>query len=50
MWVAIVSLTALAQNNKEVEAINKGIQPACFDGTQNIGDMDKIDAGSHPDL
>ncbi len=46
MCIALFSLSAMAQSN-EVEAIKKVIQSAYLDGTQNIGDMDKIDAGFH---
>ncbi|WP_430813018.1 nuclear transport factor 2 family protein [Carboxylicivirga sp. RSCT41] len=46
-----VSLLAQAQeNNKEIEAIKKVIQSAYVEGIQNEGDIDKIDAGIHPDF
>ncbi|MBR8534089.1 nuclear transport factor 2 family protein [Carboxylicivirga sediminis] len=47
----LLAFTSFAQSDKEeVKAIKQVIQTAYLDGTQNIGDMDKIDAGFHPDF
>lgn len=49
--IAIIALPVFAQSEKEeVEAIKKVIQSAYLEGVQNIGDMDKIDSGFHPDF
>nr|WP_321452281.1 nuclear transport factor 2 family protein [uncultured Carboxylicivirga sp.] len=55
--IAIVLFSALiglascnAPEDKEVAAIKQLIETSYLEGTQNIGDMDKIDAGFHPDF
>nr|WP_319397967.1 nuclear transport factor 2 family protein [uncultured Carboxylicivirga sp.] len=51
LLIAISGLSASAQSDKkEVEAIKKVIETAYLNGVQNIGNMDLIDAGFHPDF
>ncbi|MBS2211980.1 nuclear transport factor 2 family protein [Carboxylicivirga mesophila] len=51
MFVATFVISGFAQSLKKEEVMIKNlIQTAYLDGTQNIGDMAKIDAGFHPDF
>jgi len=53
LLIAIVFTVFKAQaqsNCGEVKAIKQVIESAYLDGVQNIGDMDKINAGFHPDF
>ncbi|MBK3516446.1 nuclear transport factor 2 family protein [Carboxylicivirga marina] len=53
LFLLLTSLTLLtnAQNaSEEVEVIKKVIQSAYVEGIQNEGDIEKIDAGIHPDF
>ena len=50
----IIAFSAISVSGQckdlEVEAIKEVIESAYLDGVQNIGDMDKIDAGFHSDF
>lgn len=49
--VLLSTITLSAQNvDEDKEAIKKVIQTAYVDGLQNEGDIEKIDAGIHPDF
>lgn len=49
--ILFATISISAQNlDAEKEAIKKVIQSAYVDGLQNEGDIEKIDAGIHPDF
>ncbi|TLX77080.1 nuclear transport factor 2 family protein [Labilibacter sediminis] len=49
--LSVIGFSAYAQSDhKELEAIKKVINVAYLQGVQNIGDMEKIDSGFHPDF
>jgi len=49
--LSLIGASLFAQSvEKEVEAIKAVIQSAYVDGIQNEGDIEKIDAGIHPDF
>ncbi|MCG8578394.1 MAG: nuclear transport factor 2 family protein [Bacteroidales bacterium] len=50
LFLAVFVMSHAQKNDKEVEAIKNVIQSAYVEGIQNEGNIDKIDAGIHPDF
>ena len=46
----VVPVAALAQNSSDEAAIKALVQTAYVDGLQNLGDLEKTNAGFHPDF